>query len=230
MTYALSENTTSPMRSSRRRETKFLIAPFTASRRVFPGGRRAAPVWRLLNVGFCSERAGRARSIASCMLDDKSSTTTMSRPRDWIWDSEYGRTGSISAQAVSASAATSVTKGMRRRIDARLERSIHLIVAAAANRRRPRQRKSATTPNAASSHQPSWGWRNRMSAHREHLLRLLDGVAAGLRRAGAVARVAHLFARGQHRRDHIRRRPRSAGSQRRPDFGGGEAVDRNAAG
>ena len=42
ITYALSEKTTRPIRSSRRRATKFLIALFTASSRVLPGGRAAA--------------------------------------------------------------------------------------------------------------------------------------------------------------------------------------------
>ena len=44
-----------------------------------------------------------AGSISSCMLDDRSSTMTMSSPRDCTSPSEYGSTGSISAQVSSAS-------------------------------------------------------------------------------------------------------------------------------
>src|SRR5262249_38780754 len=208
------------------------MAPFTASRRVLPGGRRAAPASPFVNVSPCSVRAGFARSISSCMLDDRPSPTTISRPRDWISDSEYGRTGSISAHAVNTSAATSVRNGSRRRIDARLERSIQRIVAAAANLRRPRQRRSTIATNAASSHHASCGWRKRISANPEHLLRLRARVAASVRRAGAVARVPDLLAGAEDRSnevDELRVAARPARRENRPHFGGGQAVDRNAA-
>ena len=82
-------------RSGRRARdrTNVLIASFVASRRVFARG-------RLDVVARCSG----VSPISSCMLDDRSRSTTMSRPRDETSACEYGRTGSISATPISASA------------------------------------------------------------------------------------------------------------------------------
>src|SRR5437867_6945590 len=207
------------------------MASLVASRRVLPDGRTVCAASRLLNVRLAIVRTGFTRSIGSCMLDDRSSTMTMSRPRDEISASEYGSTGSMSASPVSASAAASVTNGSARRIDARLARSIAVTVVDAANARRARQRRTRIAANAATSHHPRSGRRKRTSGpYRHDLPGLFDRRAAFVnRRELAGASVAGALAGGEQRRHQIDRHILAARRQRRSHFLRGQSLGWHAA-
>ena len=86
--------------------TKVRTASFTASMRV-------RPVVTVLVTRPWPE------PISSCMLDDKSMTRTMSRPRDERSVCEYGITGCISARLVNAAAIARIANGARRKTEAR---------------------------------------------------------------------------------------------------------------
>src|SRR5712664_2346326 len=97
------------------------------------------------------------------MLDERSSATTMSRPRDEIVDCAYGSTGSISAQPIRISATTRTAVGSPRRIDARyLGADSQRTVVDAAKVRRTRQRTTPTATSAAPIHQTRSGRRKRI--------------------------------------------------------------------
>src|SRR5712664_2691651 len=157
MTYALSENTTSAIRSSRREVTNDLIASLVAVRRVFTDLAGAAES-RVLKVRFWNVRGGRTRPISSSMLDDRSSVITMSSPREVISACEYGRTGSISAQPRSRTAIAITASGSRRSHDARYSGAdSQRTVVDATNRRCTRQWRIPTAASAASISHPYSG-------------------------------------------------------------------------
>src|SRR5882762_9486586 len=87
------------------------------------------------------------------MLEERSSATTMSRPRDEMVDCAYGSTGSMSAQPIRISAATRTAVGSPRRIDARyFGADSQRTVVDAAKVRRTRQRTTPTATRAATIH------------------------------------------------------------------------------
>src|SRR5882762_9323422 len=87
------------------------------------------------------------------MLEERSSATTMSRPRDEMVDCAYGSTGSMSAQPIRISAATRTAVGSPRRIDARyFGADSQRTVVDAAKVRRTRQRTTPTATSAATIH------------------------------------------------------------------------------
>ena len=57
--------------------------------------------------------------ISSCMLDDRSSSSTMSSPFDDRSACEYGMTGCMIASPANAAATARTANGSRRKIDAR---------------------------------------------------------------------------------------------------------------
>ena len=140
------------MRSSRRVRMNVLTAPLTASRRVRP----PATV-EVLSVFWPDP-------ISSCMLDDRSSSRTMSSPFDWRSACEKGMTGCMIASAANAAASARTTNGRRRNNEARngAPRPGRTRVNAA-NRHRTRHFKSATAANEAASHHAYSGCRNRMA-------------------------------------------------------------------
>ena len=79
-------------------------------------------------IGFCEA----CMPMGSSMLDDRSSTITMSSPCDFTSDSANGNTGSMRPRPASTSAAASATKGSRRSREARLARSTQPTVVDAA--------------------------------------------------------------------------------------------------
>ena len=103
-------------------------------------------------------RGGRMRPISSSMLDDRSSATTMSSPREVMTVCEYGSAGSISAQPSSRTAIVSTASGSRRSHDARYsDDPSQPIVVDATKRRFTRQRSTPSAASAPSIHQPSSG-------------------------------------------------------------------------
>ena len=162
ITYALSEKTTSAIRSSRRDATNDLIASFVAVSRDFTDFIGDAESL-VLNVRFWNVRGGRMRPISSSMLDDRSSAMTMSSPRDVISACEYGSTGSITATPRRSSAIASRANGSRRSSDASyLGDASHRTVVDATNRRRTRERRIATAASAAKTIQPNSACRKRI--------------------------------------------------------------------